>query len=96
LTHPVLVERSEDDQWAEIEGGRRSCELLTGRPPTSFAYPYGDHDPVAIELVRKAGFDVACTTVSAPIRPQSDVLALPRLQVEDWSADELRRALRFP
>jgi peptidoglycan/xylan/chitin deacetylase (PgdA/CDA1 family) len=96
MTHPVLVEWSEADQWAEIDGGRRSCELLTGKTPTSFAYPYGDHDHVAVGLVRKAGFDVACTTVSAPVQPQSDVLALPRLQVEDWSADELRRALRFP
>ena len=96
LTHPVLTECSEADQWAEIDGGRRSGALLTGRLPTSFAYPYGDHDPVAVGLVREAGFEVACTTVSAPVRPQCDVLTLPRLQVEDWSADQLRRALRFP
>ena len=96
LTHPVLTECSETDQWAEIDGGRRSGALLTGRMPTSFAYPYGDHDPVAVGLVREAGFEVACTTVSAPVRAHCDVLALPRLQVEDWSAGQLRRALRFP
>jgi peptidoglycan/xylan/chitin deacetylase (PgdA/CDA1 family) len=96
LTHPVLTEWPKDEQRAEIDGGRQACALLTGRMPTSFAYPFGDHDPVAVELVREAGFDVACTTVSAPVRTGCDVLALPRLQVEDWSADELARALRFP
>lgn len=96
VTHPVLPERSEADQWAEINGGRQSCALLAGRMPTSFAYPYGDHDPVAVGLVRKAGFEVACTTVSAPVRARCDALALPRLQVENWSVDQLERALRFP
>ena len=95
LTHPVLTQWPETDQWAEIDGGRRACALLTGRMPTSFAYPYGDHDPVAVGLVRKAGFEVACTTVTAPVRADCDVLALPRLQVEDWSVDQLERALRF-
>jgi peptidoglycan/xylan/chitin deacetylase (PgdA/CDA1 family) len=96
LTHPVLTEWPKAERWAEIDGGRQACALLTGRLPTSFAYPFGDHDPVAVELVREAGFDVACTTVSAPVRTDCDVLALPRLQVEDWSADQLARALRFP
>jgi peptidoglycan/xylan/chitin deacetylase (PgdA/CDA1 family) len=96
MTHPALTEWPEADQWAEISGGRQSCGLLTGRMPTTFAYPYGDHDPISIGLVRKAGFDVACTTVSAPVRVRCDVLALPRLQVKDWSADQLERALRFP
>jgi peptidoglycan/xylan/chitin deacetylase (PgdA/CDA1 family) len=96
LTHPVLTEWSEADQWAEIDGGRQACARLTGATPTSFAYPFGDHGPVAVELVRRAGFEVACTTVSAPVRSHCDVLALPRLQVENWSADQLERALRFP
>lgn len=96
LTHPVLTECSEAERWSEINEGRQSCSVLAGRMPTSFAYPYGDHDAAAVELVRKAGFEVACTTVSAPVRSRCDVLALPRLQVEDWSVDQLERALRFP
>jgi peptidoglycan/xylan/chitin deacetylase (PgdA/CDA1 family) len=96
LTHPVLTEWSKAEQWAEIDGGRQACALLAGRMPTSFAYPYGVHDDVAVALVREAGFEVACTTVSAPVRADCDVLMLPRLQVEDWSVDQLERALRFP
>lgn len=93
-THPALTERPEAVQRAEIAGGRQACANLTGRLPSTFAYPFGDYDPATVELVREAGFEAGCTTDSAAVTPGCDLLALPRLQVEDWSADELARKLR--
>lgn len=93
-THPALTERSEAVQRTEIEQGRQACEDMIGRMPTTFAYPFGDHDPATVALVRAAGFAAACTTDPAAVTAGCDVLALPRLQVKDWSADRLARELR--
>lgn len=94
VTHPALPEQSEAVQRTEIEQGRQACEDMTGRLPTAFAYPFGDHDPTTVELVRAAGFEAACTTEPAAVAAGCNVLALPRLQVEDWPAQRLAQELR--
>lgn len=94
VSHPALTERPESVQRAEIEEGRSACAALIGRLPTTFAYPFGDYDSKTVDLVREAGFEAACTTDAEGVTPACDVLALPRLQVLDWSADELARQLR--
>ena len=81
-------------QRAEIEGGRDACAAMIGRVPATFAYPFGDYDASTVELVRAAGFEAACTTDVGTVRRRTDVLTLPRLQVEDWSADRLAWELR--
>jgi hypothetical protein len=41
-------------------------------------------------MVHDAGYRYACSTYPAAInRAQHDCFDLPRLQVEDWTADEL-------
>jgi peptidoglycan/xylan/chitin deacetylase (PgdA/CDA1 family) len=94
VTHPALIERSEAVQRAEIEESRAACADMTGRLPTTFAYPFGDYDPRTVGLVRQAGFEAACTTDAEGVTSGRNVLVLPRLQVLDWSADELARQLR--
>ena len=94
VTHPALTERSKLVQQAEIGEGRLACADMIGRMPTTFAYPFGDYDPQTVGLVREAGFEAACTTDPEAVTPSRDVLALPRLQVLDWSSDELGRRLR--
>jgi peptidoglycan/xylan/chitin deacetylase (PgdA/CDA1 family) len=93
ITHAALSEHDEAAQREEIEGSRRACAAIIGRTPTSFAYPFGDYTAATVELVRAAGFEAACTTDMAPVTARSDVMALPRLQVEDWSAPQLAGAL---
>jgi peptidoglycan/xylan/chitin deacetylase (PgdA/CDA1 family) len=94
ITHAALSEHDEAAQREEIEGSRRACAEIIGRTPTSFAYPFGDYTAATVELVRAAGFEAACTTDMAPVTARSDVMALPRLQVENWSAPQLAGALR--
>ncbi len=93
MTHPALPQRSVDVQRAEIADGRRACEVVTGRLPTTFAYPFGDYTRSTVELVREAGFEAACTTDTRGVTPSCDSLALPRLQVKDWSAQQLASQL---
>jgi peptidoglycan/xylan/chitin deacetylase (PgdA/CDA1 family) len=94
LTHPSLPLQAEPVRRAEVGDGRQVCAEIIGRLPTTFAYPFGDYDPSTVDLVREAGFEVACTTDETGVTRDSAVLALPRVQVMDWSADQLARRLR--
>ncbi|MCZ6698056.1 MAG: polysaccharide deacetylase family protein [Planctomycetota bacterium] len=62
LTHPVLSSLSGDRQRAEIAGGFDQIKRLTGRPPTSFAYPFGlkpHYSEVTEKLVVETGHRAA-------------------------------------
>jgi hypothetical protein len=63
-----------------------------GRSVTSFAYPFGSESAIgdlAPRLTREAGCILACTTDSGPVVARPDTQRLPRLNVEDWTVDEL-------
>jgi peptidoglycan/xylan/chitin deacetylase (PgdA/CDA1 family) len=93
-THPSLPIQPPSVQRAEIADGREACAKIIGQLPATFAYPFGDYDSSVVDLVRYAGFEAACTTDQRGVTRNCDVLALPRLQVMDWSANELARQLR--
>lgn len=94
MTHPSLPLQTPQVQQAEIAGGRQACAKLIGRLPTTFAYPFGEYDASIVDLVRSAGYDAACATQEIGVTRKSDPLALPRLQVMDWSATQLARRLQ--
>jgi peptidoglycan/xylan/chitin deacetylase (PgdA/CDA1 family) len=93
LTHPWLSALEPAEKRREIEQSMDHCERLSGQPPTSFAYPYGDFDEESERLVEDSGFDCACTTEGRTVGPKSRQFALPRVQAGNWSAARLRRAL---
>jgi peptidoglycan/xylan/chitin deacetylase (PgdA/CDA1 family) len=94
VSHPSLPLQTQPVRRAEIEDARQACAQAIGRLPVTFAYPFGDYDASTVDLVRDAGYTAACTTDEAGVSPGCDVLALPRLQVMDWSADQLAKRLR--
>lgn len=94
VSHPSLPLQTLPVRRAEIEDARQACAQVIGRLPATFAYPFGDYDAATVDLLRAAGFAAACTTDEAGVAPGCDVLALPRLQVGDWSADRLAKRLR--
>lgn len=93
LRHPNLTELSAAARKREILDSIPRCEALSGSRPTSFAYPFGIFDEQCEALVRKAGFDCACSTEAAAVGPASRSHALPRMHVGDWPARKL--ALRL-
>jgi peptidoglycan/xylan/chitin deacetylase (PgdA/CDA1 family) len=94
VTHPPLPELPLSDQTHEIRQSKRFLEETLNRPVSCFSYPHGHYDPGTMSIVREAGFRSACTTDARTVSKQSECLALPRVQVMDWSGDEFRRRLR--
>lgn len=92
-SHPFLPAQPLQVQRHEIEESKRSCEALTGRPVTSFSYPYGGSSPETASLVEGAGFSSACSTKRGTVRPSTDRFHLPRLHVQDWNGEEFARKL---
>ncbi len=82
VTHPILKVLDEQQALAEIVGGKRRLEEITGAPVTLFAYPNGkpgrDYGPRDVELVRQAGFAAAVSTVLGVAHRGSDLFQLPR------------------
>jgi len=93
LSHRPLTSLDAPDRWREISESAASCAALTGATPTSFAYPFGDHDRETADMVRDAGFACACTTENAFAVKKTSPFMIPRIQVGDWEPSRMARAL---
>lgn len=92
LDHPSLGSLGIDAQRQEIAQGNERLMMLTGRAVTTFAYPFGgpgDRTPDTPGLLTEAGVTVACTTSAAALRPDTDPMLVPRVNVNDVGADAL-------
>jgi peptidoglycan/xylan/chitin deacetylase (PgdA/CDA1 family) len=92
VTHPVLSSLDAAACRREITESKLACEALIGKPVAGFAYPYGNIDTKARGTVVAAGFSFACAMKNAPVTAQSDVFALPRVYVLNWSGDVFEQA----
>ncbi len=92
VNHPVLTSLPSAEQFREVEDGRRLLEARLGRAVNLFSYPYGRGSDVRAQtrqVVAKAGYRAACTTVQGAVSPRTSRYALSRLTVYDWHADDL-------
>jgi peptidoglycan/xylan/chitin deacetylase (PgdA/CDA1 family) len=97
VNHPILAMLDDEEARAEVVGGKRRLEEITGAPVTLFAYPNGkparDYGPRDVEMVRKAGFAAALSTVSGVADSSSDLFQLPRFS--PWEKNPYRLGLRL-
>lgn len=97
VNHPILTMLDEQQARAEIVGGKRRLEEITGAPVTLFAYPNGkpglDYGPRDVELVRKAGFAAAVSTIGGVANRSSDLFQLPRFG--SWDRNPRRLGVRL-
>jgi hypothetical protein len=97
VSHPVLSALPPDDQRREIECSRAELEELTGRPVAAFAYPYGqsaDYTPETCDLARLAGLERSCVNFKGVVESGTDPHQVPRLFVEDWTAETFADKIR--
>jgi peptidoglycan/xylan/chitin deacetylase (PgdA/CDA1 family) len=93
-SHVWLPAQPEDIRRHEIAVSKHRLAEALRRPITSFAYPYGAHDPPTVEMVREAGFEEAVTTDERAVISGMDSLQLPRCHVGSWDIDAFAECVR--
>ncbi len=80
-SHPQLDQLSDERLWFELLRCREILREELGRPPVSFAYPFGYSDRRVRGSVRAAGYQIALAVGNAPARRGQGPYALTRLTV---------------
>lgn len=82
IDHPILKELSAENARQEIEASRDWVADVTGRIPTTFAYPNGkpdiDFDNSHEQMACDAGYKVAVSTRWGAAKAGDSLFALPR------------------
>lgn len=81
LTHLDLTTCPGNEAWRQISESKAAVEAVTGEPATAFCYPYGRHSAETREMVEKAGYRTACSTLKGLNSQDTDPFALKRINV---------------
>jgi peptidoglycan/xylan/chitin deacetylase (PgdA/CDA1 family) len=95
VTHPRLSRLSRQAQEAEIQRSLADCRAIIGREPAAFSYPNGDYGPESVDIVREAGFALACDSRADLMWAGGDLHRIPRISVREESGAALVRRLRW-
>jgi peptidoglycan/xylan/chitin deacetylase (PgdA/CDA1 family) len=94
LRHTPLSGASPGTLDKELIDARKQLAQATGADVRCFAFPYGSLPGADARDILSHHYAAACTTDLGPVRPDSDVLALPRVETHYVRrADLLQRAL---
>lgn len=80
VNHVYLKGVSKETAESEIKQSKKMLENLTGRSVLSFAYPSGAFDLQAEELVKKAGYKTAVSTVPGIMASEQNKFFLFRIR----------------
>ncbi len=92
--HLALSHQPFETKRREVMECKSALERLLGRTIESFAYPYGDFDPEAADLVRSTSFKVAVTCEEGLVEPIVDPCRLPRWTAPQVGGEEFAHWLR--
>lgn len=81
VTHPRMPTCRDADLDTELSNSRDAIDKLAGACQSAFAYPEGCVDDRVEAAVRRAGYALAFTTVTGPVRPGDNPLRLRRTEV---------------
>lgn len=97
-THVSLAFQPAQRQREEIEGSFSDLKALLARPTSVFSYPYGtgaDYSQQTREIIKEVGFACAVANVQGPVTRFSDLYAIPRCLVRNWSMREFANQMRL-
>jgi peptidoglycan/xylan/chitin deacetylase (PgdA/CDA1 family) len=80
-THPDLSRMDRSAIRSEVEGSRQELEDKLGVAVTSFAYPFGRWNEVAVDVVQSVGFTLACGVRPGWVDTGSEAFLLRRVTV---------------
>jgi peptidoglycan/xylan/chitin deacetylase (PgdA/CDA1 family) len=81
LTHPKLSECAPDRISQEISDSKQRLEDLLGSSIQHFAYPFGNYNLLARDMVQQAGYASACSTRSGFNSRDTDRYLLRRIEI---------------
>jgi peptidoglycan/xylan/chitin deacetylase (PgdA/CDA1 family) len=81
MTHPRLTQICREDGEKEIRQSKQWIEEVTGKPCTSFCYPYGAVNDDVKRMVKDAGYTEARTTRDLEFAATDDLLQPVTLQI---------------
>jgi peptidoglycan/xylan/chitin deacetylase (PgdA/CDA1 family) len=88
-SHRPLAALKDAEALSEMRDCRVELEDRLGRSIRSIAYPYGRPGKYIVgrtlELAHEAGFEFGATTLQRTVRPNDNVLAIPRFIAEGRS-----------
>lgn len=97
VTHPRLSALPVNYQEKEIIQSKSQIEELLSRPILSFAYPFGGKESFnheTVEIVKKSGFNYACSNIHKRVTNRSSLYTLPRFVIRNWNDEELKNELK--
>ncbi len=80
-SHPHLSQIDRGLLPAELDRSKAVCEERLGRPCTSIAYPYGDHDEAVEAATHAAGYTAAAALPDQMSESDSNPMAFPRVGI---------------
>ena len=82
VTHPRLSQIPDGELRAQLTDSKAELEERLGKPCTSIAYPYGDHDDRVLDAAGKAGYLFGATLPDSRDRwPRVRPLGWPRVGI---------------
>lgn len=96
-THPILTKISIEDAEREIMQSKNILENKLGEPIKIFSYPFGwpkTFNESIIKVLKKNGFQLACTTKWGSDNSNTDIFTLNRIRVDaDDTLDEFKEKI---
>jgi peptidoglycan/xylan/chitin deacetylase (PgdA/CDA1 family) len=81
LDHADLQAVSPEEAWRQIEGSKKKLEEMLSCEVDAFCYPYGRKNPDVCDMVKRAGYRVACSTDKGLNTEHTNHFALRRINV---------------
>jgi peptidoglycan/xylan/chitin deacetylase (PgdA/CDA1 family) len=81
LDHADLQAVSHEEAWRQIDGSKKKLEQLLACEVEAFCYPYGRKTPDVCDMVKQAGYRVACSTEKGLNTEHTNHFALRRINV---------------
>ena len=91
-SHPQLAQLNNAQMQHETRDCKKIIEAKLNRPVQYYAYPFGNYNRQSLAAITEAGYEAACSVHVGKTSLQSDVLRLPRVEIN--SADGLPTFIR--
>jgi peptidoglycan/xylan/chitin deacetylase (PgdA/CDA1 family) len=93
-THPLLAQIDDGAAFDEITGSKTWLEGCLERAVTAFAYPYGSYGARDVEIVQRAGFEIAFSASGNAVTGGCDQFQVPRVPIGRWNGGDLERTIK--